>query len=205
MNTSTIFFRITSSVMGGFLGSISMFLIYAFNFYFLGNSENPITKLVLIFMVFTGSLIANLTSGAFLSMSYPEKYSRKSTMLWQAFLINMFLFLITFPFFTMLNEIQIVSIFQLLFSVLATSIIYEIYSGSGTYTLTGLYGSLFGIFLIFIVINLIQTTALSSILLFLSLPLIWLVVTIAIILIEYLYSLFYKASGFAVFDPKTRL
>ena len=99
------FFRIISGLMGGVIGSFFMFILYLAYTNFFGSENTPITSFFLIFMVFIGSLIANLMTGVFFSLACPEKYSLKSTMLWQAFFINMFFFFIVFPFSAIISDL----------------------------------------------------------------------------------------------------
>lgn len=195
--------RLFAASMGGFFGSGAMFLIYLLNTYIIDKPENLINEFFLIFMVFIGSLVANLFAGLFLSMAYAEKYSRRTTMIWQAFHVNLFLFLVTFPFYTLvLEQLNTIALFHVFFSVMASNIVYEIFSGDGSYSLTGLYGSLFGNFILFVGLILLETSTFESVLVFSLLPISWFVITFLTIVTERIYSAFYQFYGVAILDPK---
>jgi len=196
-----LFFRLISALLGGSFGTLFAVIIYFSSLYFLGNEQNPLTSFVLIFMIFTGSLVANLSTGAILTFAQPEKYTRKNTMLWHAFLLNIFLFLVAFPFYTIIENIQAVAIFHLISSAFASNVIYEMFTEKNAYALTGLYGSLFGAFFIFIVSIFINVQEdILNIIIFILLPLIWIVLTLFTLIVEYLYTLFYKVSHIMFFD-----
>jgi hypothetical protein len=194
-----------SALFGGFLGSIFMFAIYHINIRIIDNPKNLITEFLLICMIYIGSLTANLFTGLFFSLVYPEKYNRRYDMIWQVFLINFFLFMLSFPVYVFMPaEIQTTGVLQIIFSIFSSSVIFEIYAGDGTYTISGLYGSLFGTFLMMVVLYLLKPSSFEGIFSFAVLPINWLVVTFFTLITEYLYSVFFKNYGIAALDPKTK-
>lgn len=206
MGLQNSLYRIFSGLMGGLLGTLVIVAVYMFSNILLGNSENPITHFVLIIMIFLGSLIANLSTGAFLVLAVGEKYKRKTEILWHSFLFNLFIFFIAFPFYILLENIVLVAILQLVFSAFFSNIIFEMFASRGEYAFTGLYGSAFASFLVLVVLSLVeQGSHVSSILLFTILPLIWFLLSFLTLLAEWVYTLFYQSSGVAIFDPKTSL
>jgi hypothetical protein len=200
MNTTVIIYRIISGIMGGMIGSFFMFLIYGANLYFLQGANTPLSVYLLIFMVFIGSLIANLLYGVFISLAHPEKYSNQSNMLWQVFIVNIFIFIVVFPFYILIKDVRLIALFHLIFSALASNIIYEIFAKNGAYILTGIYGSFFGVIIIFVITYLIETTLFESLLVFIILPTLWCILTISTLFTEYMYSIVYKITNTPFLD-----
>lgn len=200
MNIAIFFYRLVSGLMGGLFGTLFIFMIYLFSVFFLGNKESPVTSFVLIFMVFLGSLVANLMTGVFLSLADPEKYSRGTSMLWQAFMVNMFLFVVAFPFYILLKDFHLVAFIHFLFSAFVSNILFEFFSYQGSYAITGLYGSLFATFIIFVVLTLLQTLEISSFLLFGILPITWFALCFFTLLVEISYTQLYRSLGVKFLD-----
>ena len=200
------FYRVFAGLMGGMLGTIFIAAIYGISIFLLGNQETPITNFVLIFMIFLGSLIANLSSGALFTLADPNKYDNKQSMLWHAFLLNLFLFFVAFPFFILLKDISLVAVLQLAFSALASNIVYELFAARGAYILTGIYGTLFGSFLLLTVLSLLEKdSTITTVLLFSILPVMWVLLTSLTIFVESMYTIIYKNFGIAILDPKTKI
>jgi hypothetical protein len=203
MNFKIIFNRLFSVFLGGILGSISMFAIYYINLNIMDIPENLITEFFLIFMVFIGSITANIFSSAFLNFIYPEKYFYKKTIIWHIFLSNLFLFTISFPlYFLVKTDIFQLSIIHLIFSVFISKVLQETFAGKGSYTITGLYGSIFSLFLIIFIYYFFNELFQFNLTPFIILPLYWIFTEFLIITIEEIYSLIFKTTKNSFLDPK---
>lgn len=199
------FYRFISALMGGMFGTFFMFLIYGMSIFLLGNKENPITSFILIFMIFLGSLTSNLMCGVLFSLSAPDKYTERSHMLWHAFLINLFLFFVAFPFYILIAHTFFVAIIHILLSTFASSLVYEFFTEKGSYALTGLYSSLFTLFILSMSFLLLQNSSISSLFLFAILPFVWSITVFITLITEAVYTQFYHIFGIAVLDPKFKI
>ncbi|PCI25766.1 hypothetical protein COB57_00980 [Candidatus Peregrinibacteria bacterium] len=197
------FSRIFASIFGGFIGSGSMASLFVLNQYIYDNPNNFVTEFLLIFMIFIGSLIANLFTGLFLRMVYVEKYQRMSDALLHTFVLNLFIFLLFFPVYSA-NIFPIISLgmAHIILSTMATNIIYELFAGEGSYIITGIYASFMtGIILLFTSL-LLQDSNFMSVFGFILLPFAWGVMTCSNICIEFLYTLYFTKYKSAILDPK---
>ncbi|MBU1445639.1 hypothetical protein KKD70_00030 [Patescibacteria group bacterium] len=139
---------------------------------------DPLFIFVLMGMIFISTLVSNMVGPLLISFTQKERYQRTATALFQIFIINIIIFLITIPVYLFSSGfgIQFLSYaagLQISFSILASALVFEIVSNF-KYALVGVYGTIVAI-LSGIAINIMfyQATGSATVLLFVALPLLW--------------------------------
>jgi len=199
---STFFFRILGGLVGGITGTIIMLIIYFLSLAALPAEENGsagITRFVLITMILLSTITTNMVSSQIIAFSDREKYQDSRATLINIFALNLILFIFTTPLylFTETNNIQIVAAFHLLISAQMSALIMEVFAGD-QYPLVGTYGVAFGGITAFsvvaFVINASTGTAsgISTIILFIAMPLVWVLLEFFQCLVEVIYTKVYE-------------
>jgi len=139
---------------------------------------DPLFIFVLMGMIFISTLVANIVGPLLISFTQKERYQRITTALFQIFIINIIVFLITIPVYLFssgfgMQFLSYAAGLQITFSILASALVFEIVSNF-KYALVGVYGTIIAI-LTGIAVNIMfyQVTGSATILLFVALPLLW--------------------------------
>lgn len=179
--------RTFAGLGGGIVGTIVLLGIYILTVSIVspvltpvegGNQASPLFIFILMGMIFAATLAANIIAPLFISFTARDKYQRITTSLFQLFIVNVVIFIILVPVYLVASGVGLefmsyAAVLQLIFSVLASALIFEIIANF-RYALLGVYSTIFGV-LIAIAFNLLmyQATGNATILLFLALPVLW--------------------------------
>lgn len=208
---------------GGIAGMLILLLIFlgastilqpAFNPEFAeelgGFTKNPLFIFVFMAMIFLTSLGANLVGSLFFTFVEHEKYSRASTILYQIFLVNLVIFIITAPIYILLDSRGLMDMtaflagFHVLLSALASMMILEII-GNLRYALVGVYGVIFSIListaLILVIYEVSQHN--PTVVLFATLPIMWTAMGFITVLVEMFYRWVWTIYGTDFLMSKT--
>jgi len=139
---------------------------------------NPLFIFAYIIMIFIGSITANIVSALLISFSDKSKYRRINSTIYQVFIANTLLFIITAPVYIItmgidLSFVAYVTSLHVILSIFATGLILEIIA-EAQYSLLSLYSVILAI-LISTILNLLiyRITNNSVTLLFVGLPVLW--------------------------------
>jgi len=204
--------RLIASLAGGIIGSLSIFAIFVFSqVLFTAEAENPLSLFIIILIIFVGSLLTNLITVFMISYFDREIYSRHLTILTQAFIIQVILFLFSVPFYILIHSlplgaehIRYVAGFHLLLSTQICALLLELLAET-PYKMVGLYGISFGSFFSMITIIMVIQFNLEFLLIFIIPPLLWVSMELFRSLADILYYYFYKFYGIDVLNTKTNL
>lgn len=201
---STFFFRILGGIVGGISGTIIMLMIYFLSLAALPSQEEGaagITQFVLITMVLLSTITTNMVSSQIIALSDREKYQESRATLINIFALNLLLFVFSTPLyiFTSGENVQFIAAFHLLISAQMSALIMEVFAGH-QYPLVGAYGVAFGGMTAFSIVALILASAngeasgMSTIILFVAMPLVWGLLELFQCLVEIIYSKVYEIS-----------
>ena len=199
---ATFFLRILGGVVGGVTGTIIMLMVYFLSLAALpsdgGATSSGITSFVLITMILLSTLSANMVSSQIIALSDKEKYRDSRTTLLHVFILNLVLFVFVTPvyLFSDPSKLQIVAAFHLLISAQMSALMMEIFAGD-QYPLVGTYGVAFGGISAFVIVSFILLSAsdvesgLSTIIMFIAMPLVWGLIEFFQCIAEIIYSKVY--------------
>lgn len=209
--TFTLFLlRLLSGLTGGIAGTLAAFVVYFLMLSFIpaGEEASSLSTFTVIIMAFVGTLIANTITGLMLTFMDSQKYSRRKTTLTHVFIFNLALFFFTIPLYLLAIPLDIVigvAALHFLLSAFVSALIMEVLAGY-EYSLLGIYGASFGIF-VSIGLALIALAADSS-QLFITLgamPIVWFVLMIVNSFAELIYDNFVRYYGVDALNVKTDL
>lgn len=179
--TATLFtLRLLSGIIGGSAGLLSLFIVYflMLNFIPMGESTSSLSVFTIIIMTFVGALIANTLTGVMVTFLDPIKYSRRKTTILHIFIFNLILFFLTIPIHIVGIELGItaqIAAVHFLLSAFMSALIMEVLAGY-EYSLVGIYGTGFGIFIsIAIAFSILSSGINPLIVIFGAMPGTWLV------------------------------
>lgn len=175
--------RTLSGLGGGILGTFILIVFYLFTQSLFGGffqadpaETNPLEYFMLIAMVFTSSLGANLLAPYLLSIA--TKAERITTILTQILIVNILILIICLPLYLFAFSIDFTSGsyiagLQVIFSILASALILNMFSAS-RYGLVWVYGTLLGSLLaIGLSVVMFLVSGSVNVLLFIAYPLFW--------------------------------
>ena len=162
---------------------------------------HPLFVFVFIAMIFLGSTAANLLGPLFIGLTDRDKYSRLNTTLYQVFIANLVILIVTAPVYMIVSSLKVESIasvaaLQVVVSAFVSALILEVIADY-RYALLGVYSTALsvlvsaGVFFFFYSVSSGQ----PIILLFLALPTIWLSIGLFSGLLGLVYGWIYKMYG----------
>ncbi|MBP9718043.1 hypothetical protein KBD59_01980 [Candidatus Gracilibacteria bacterium] len=199
---------------GGIIGVVILLAIFlgastilqpAFNPQELGEevaSKNPLFIFVFMAMIFLTSLAANMIGSLFFTYADHEKYSRRSTAIYQIFFINLVTFFILAPIYIlldargMMNVVGFLAGFHVLITATASAMVLEVI-GNLRYALVGIYG---------VILSVVSSTAVImgmyelsghnvTIVLFSTLPVVWMALGFVSVISEMFYHWIWTIYG----------
>lgn len=201
--TGGIFFlRILGGIIGGISGTIIMLMIYFLSLAALPAGEENvagITNFVLITMILLSTITTNMVSSQIVAIFDREKYKETKATLINIFILNLILFIFTTPLylFSGTESIQTIAAFHLLISAQMSALIMEIFAGH-QFPLVGTYGVAMGGMTAFSVVAFIllsnngNSSGVSTMLLFIAMPLVWGLLQLFQGLVEVSYAKVYE-------------
>lgn len=191
-------------LLGFFLGT-STVLQPAFNPAIMDGetaSKSPLFVFVFMAMIFLTSMTANLLGSLFFTYADHEKYTRRTTAMYQIFFINLAAFFILAPIYILLDSRGMMDImgflagFQVLITATASAMVLEVI-GNLRYALVGIYG---------VVLSVVSATAFImgayeisghnvTIILFATLPVVWMALGFVSVISEMLYHWIWTIYG----------
>ena len=162
----TFVLKLLAGTAGGIAGSLILLLIFVLASSILAPLTepdpeyiSPIFIFILMVMIFLASTIGNILSTFLLSLTERDKYTRRSSTIYQVFMVSVIMFVLMVPVYFLAAQVS--------------AIILEIISNY-RYSLVGVYGVTFSILMsaaiLFGVSNVISN---PTLLLFISLPVVW--------------------------------
>jgi len=202
--------RLLSGLVGGIAGTLAAFVVYFLMLSFIpaGGEDSSLSTFTVIIMAFVGTLIANTVTAAMLTFMDAQKYSRRKTTLTHVFIFNLVLFFFTIPLYLLAISMDIVigvAALHFLLSAFVSALIMEVLAGY-EYSLLGIYGISFGIF-VSIGLAFVALAANSSPLFITlaSMPIVWLILMIVNSFAELIYDNIVHFYGVDALNVKTDL
>lgn len=202
--------RLLSGIVGGFSGLLALFVIYFLMLNFVPQSSgiSSLSVFAIIAMTFTGTLVANTLTAVMVTFMDPLKYHRRKTTILHIFLFNLALFFLTIPLYMIGISLEITSgiaAIHFLLSAFISALIMEVLAGY-KYSLLGIYGAGLGIFIsIGLALALMATGLKPIVIIFASMPGVWLILQVIGGLTELIYDNFVRLYGIEAMNIKTDL
>lgn len=176
--------QIIAGIGGGVAGTLILFgvLFLASSYFapvFTGGEAPSFLVFIFMIMVFGASLTSNIFGSLFISLVYPARYRKRTSSLYQIFILNLIIFFVALPVYLVISRIGLeflayVAALQAILSAQASLLILEIVSDR-KYALLGVYSGVFSIFvsiLLWLLIHRIFPDNLIFLMLT-ALPIIW--------------------------------
>ncbi len=178
--------KILAGMTGGVIGTLLLLLVFVLSSSILTPVLNPspdqyvspIFIFFLMVMIFLATTVGNLLSTFLISYTEQEKYTRRSTAIYQIFIVHIIIFILMVPVYFVTSSIDIGIVvwavaLHVIVSAQTSMLVLEIVSDR-KYALVGLYGVTFSILISALVIFLMAKIIESpTILLFAALPVVW--------------------------------
>lgn len=176
--------KILAAMTGGIAGTLILLLVFVLSSSILTQVLNPqaeeyvspIFVFVTMVMIFLASTIGDIFSTLLLSFTESEKYTRRSSSIYQIFIVHVIIFILMVPvyFITASLNITVYAIaLHIVISAQVSALILEIISNY-KYALIGLYGITFSILISAgVMFGMAKFIASPTILLFAILPVVW--------------------------------
>jgi hypothetical protein len=183
------FVKILAGMFGGAIGTLILTAVFLLSSSILNTvfvpaedttaAPHPLFIFIFMAMIFLAALSANIISSLFLAFTDKERYTKISTSIYQIFILNIIIFVLTVPIYIITSSISLpltgfAAVIHVLITTFASALILEIMARP-KYALLGIYGVIIGI-LISLSINFIIYYFSDSnplILLFLAIPITW--------------------------------
>ena len=198
--------RLLAGTAAGLIGTLSALAIFLLARVAQPQGEKIATSyslVAILAMVFFSTITSNLLAGTLLHFGDPQKYPRLKALLFQIFVFTIFLFICSIPFYLFTSDTLLGTAgIHFLASALICALICEIVSGWKN-ALTGLLGIIVaGSFLYGIFSLLFWVLQNDSLLLIFFLPIAWMIITLAISLVEMAHQGFATLYGSAPLSPE---
>lgn len=179
--------KIFAGLFGGGAGSLIMVVIFLIASSILapissgletGEAISPVFIFIVMIMIFLSSTLSNLVSTWLIALTERDRYQRLSSAIYQVFIINLIIFILTAPVYFITANVSLTFMayavaLHVIVSAHVSALILEIVANY-RYALVGVYGVTFGILvsagILFALSSLIPK---ASILLFITLPIVW--------------------------------
>lgn len=192
--------KILAGGAGGIIGSLILLVIFLLSGTIATQGEelnlefiSPIFIFLILIMIFLSSTVGNIISSLLLSFTEKEKYKRRSTAIYQIFIVNIIIFLLMTPIYFLAAAINIQIIayaiaIHVIITAQVSALILEIISNN-KYALVGVYGVSFSVIgsaaILFGMANIITS---PQILLFFTLPIVWATVAAGLSFVTIIYG-----------------
>lgn len=170
--------KVLAGVAGGVVGSLLLLLGFVLAASLipdtsLTESISPVFIFILSVMIFISSTVGNMLSVLLLALTEGKKYTKKSTAVYQVFIVNllMFLFLVPVYFLSSASAPYTVALHIILTAQVA-ALTLEVISND-RYSLVGVYGTAFSIIFSAAVLFGLSSIVEPQLLLFAALPIVW--------------------------------
>lgn len=201
--------RLFSGIAGGLLGTVAALLVFVLFSYANTTSEGhdiwskEFTGAGILAMVFFGSLVANIFAVLLQSFSAPYKYVAKMDILKDVFSVNIFLFLLSAPFYLLFSKtILSIAALHLFISASTSALIAEVGAGK-QYAVMGVFGvSLAQIFLFSFFLLFLKDMGNQTVFSIFFLPFIWILLPVMIFLSEKIRSALLKLFSYDLFSSE---
>lgn len=172
--------------------------------------KHPLFIFVFMAMIFLTSLGANLVGSLLFTFVEHEKYTRRSTAIYQIFFANLVIFIMLAPVYLLLDSRNLMDMigflagFHVLIGALASMMILEII-GNLRYAIIGVYGVIFATLISTATIILTYELTLQNktVVLFSAVPVIWTLLGFITVIVEMLYRWLYTLYGSDFLMSKT--
>lgn len=201
--------RLLSGFVGGIAGTLSLFIVFFLtNGLLPGTESTAISVFALIVMAFIGTTVANVMAGLTVTFVDNTKYNRRKTILVHLFMFNVIFFLFSIPFYLIgisLDVVNGVAAMHFLLSAFISALLMEIIAGY-EYSVVGIYSTSLGILLSIGLAMLAVIFKLKTIvLLFMAMPVVWILLQISGGFVELIYDVFIHYYGIEALSIKTDL
>lgn len=202
--------RLLSGLTGGIAGTLAIFVVYFLMLSFIpaGEESSSLSTFTIIIMAFVGTLIANTITALMLTFMDSQKYSRRKTIITHVFIFNLVLFFFTILLYLIAIPLDIVIgvvALHFLLSAFVSALIMEILAGY-EYSILGIYGVSFGIFLSIGLAFVALATNSSQLFITLgAMPIVWLILMVVNSFAELIYDNIVHFYGVDALNVKTDL
>jgi len=218
LSTTELILKILAGLGGGVAGTLIMLLIFVLGSSVFKNvfspeqaegmtSINPLFIFAYLVMIFLGILTANILSSFLIGLNEKDKYKRINSSIYQIFIANVVLFVITAPIYIItagvdVNAIIYITALHVILSIIGSSLILEIMADS-QYSLIALYSIILAI-LVSAVLNLfvLKITQNPMILLFIGLPILWTATSGSLAITNLIYNVISNVYGIDFLSTK---
>ena len=191
------FLKILAGGAGGVIGTLFLLLGYVLVSSLIPESNfnefvSPVFVFILSVIIFIASTIGNMLSVLLLSLTEKDKYTKKSTTVYQVFIVSLILFLFMVPVYFIASSFgpqftaPVVAL-HIILTAQVSALIMEVVSNY-KYALVGVYGTSFSIVLSAAVLLGIATSFPPQLLLFFALPVVWGMVAMIGTLVTMIYG-----------------
>lgn len=207
-NFLTLVLKTFAGLGGGIVGTVVLLIIFLLGASILqptltgaAGELHPLFIFVFIAMVFLSSLASNIVGPLLFSFIQHDKYSRPTSAIYQIFFVNLVILAIMAPVYLLvftlgLDLTAFLAGIHVMLAALSSVMILEIV-GNLKYALLGVYGSIFSIlFATGLIFIFYQFTGRSLvILIFITLPVIWMFLGFISVIVEMFYFWIYRLYG----------
>ncbi len=218
ITTVQFFLKTLSGFAGGITGTVLLLLIFIVgssvlkDFFTPQNAEgvqaiNPLFIFIYLAMIFLGSIGANISSCALIGLTEKTKYKRLNSSIYQIFIANIVLFIISAPIYIIAigidnQVVALITMLHVVLSVIMSSLILETIADS-EFTLLGLYATIIAILgstiINFILLQIINN---KMILLFVGMPILWSGTGLSLGFVNIFYNVMYQSYGIDFLSQK---
>lgn len=195
----TFLLKIIAGSVGGTVGTLVYLVIYLLVGTLVQEGSltaeyiSPIFIFLLLIMSFLASTTGNILSTLLLSLTEKDKYTKKSTTIYQIFIVSIIIFLLMAPVYFLAASINVSFVayavaLHVLVSAQLSALIMEIVSNN-KYALVGVYGVTFSIITSAIVLTALSALIASpALLLFIGMPVVWATIAAVSCIVSMIYG-----------------
>lgn len=176
------FLKILAGGAGGVVGTLLLLLGFVLTASILPESNlaetvSPVFVFILAVMIFIASTIGNMLSTFLLALTEKEKYSKKSTAVYQVFVISLIIFLFMVPVYFISSSFEgpgaaFTVALHIILTAQISALTLEVISNH-RYALVGVYGTAFSIVISAAILFGLASVFTPQMLLFAALPIVW--------------------------------
>lgn len=208
LSLEAFLFRFFASIGGSIAGTLLLSATFFLSLSaFSEQSSETLSLYIILVIILVGTLSTNVFTPFLIALTDKERYSRPLTILTQAFILNITIFLVSVPLYSLLQiarpeMLSFVAGFHLLLTTQVSAILLELYSDQ-RFILGGIYGVALGSLLSFCFIITLYGTNKETLIMFILGPLLWISIECCRSLVEIGYYFYYRLFGIEALDTET--
>lgn len=208
LSIETFLFRLFASIGGSITGTLILSAVFFLSLSAFGEQTSETLSLyVILAIILVGTLTTNVLTPFLISITDKERYKKPFTILTQAFILNLVLFIVSVPLYSLLHVakpeiISYIAAFHFLITAQVSAFMLELFSEQ-RFVLSGLYGVAVGSLISFTIIMLMYGTNRETLIMFIIAPLLWISIECFRSLVEIMYYFYYRLFGVEALDTET--